>query len=60
LSRRRSRGRTVAFLVKSIVYLVVSLFFLGLLGCASVIILSWIDIFKDGFKDEPAPAKTNE
>jgi hypothetical protein len=27
-------------------------FFAGLAGCASVIILSWISILKDGFSDD--------
>ena len=30
--------------------LVVFLFFTGLLGCASVVVLSWISIFSSGFK----------
>lgn len=27
------------------------MFFTGLAGCASVVIISWISIFKDGFSD---------
>lgn len=26
-------------------------FFMGLVGCASVVVVSWISIFKDGFSD---------
>jgi hypothetical protein len=31
------------------------MFFVGLVGCALGIILSWIDIVKDGFTDDPTP-----
>lgn len=27
------------------------LFFIGLIGCALVIVVSWVSIFKDGFSD---------
>lgn len=27
------------------------MFFSGLVGCASVVVVSWISIFKDGFSD---------
>lgn len=27
------------------------MFFTGLVGCASVVLISWISIFKDGFSD---------
>ena len=27
------------------------MFFIGLVGCASVVALSWISIFRDGFSD---------
>ena len=53
----------MAFLAKAIVYLVTALFFLGLIGCAGVIVLSWIDIIRDGFRDDPIPknnASANE
>jgi hypothetical protein len=29
------------------------MFFVGLVGCAAGIVMSWIDILKDGFTDEP-------
>ena len=31
--------------------LVVVMFFVGLTGCASVVVISWISIFRDGFSD---------
>jgi|GEM_PF-3555934 len=40
-------------------YVLEVMFFVGLVGCASAIVLSWIDILKDGFTDDPAP-KINE
>ena len=33
-------------------YLLETMFFIGLAGCATVVILSWISIFKSGFSDE--------
>jgi hypothetical protein len=36
-------------------YVLETMFFIGLVGCGIGIILSWIDILKDGFTDEPAP-----
>lgn len=33
-------------------YLLQAMFFTGLMGCASVIVISWISIFKEGFSDE--------
>jgi hypothetical protein len=27
------------------------MFFTGLIGCSTVVIISWISIFKDGFSD---------
>jgi hypothetical protein len=35
--------------VVAIMYAVTTLFFIGLVGCVSVIILSWIDILSEGF-----------
>ena len=32
--------------------LVEVMFFLGITGCASVVVISWISIFKDGFSKE--------
>jgi hypothetical protein len=31
--------------------LVQILFFTGLIGCVSVVIISWVSIFKEGFSD---------
>lgn len=28
-----------------------AMFFTGLAGCASVVVISWVSIFKDGFSD---------
>jgi hypothetical protein len=28
------------------------MFFIGLIGCASVVVISWISIFKSGFSNE--------
>ena len=36
-------------------YVLETLFFVGLIGCAAGIVLSWIDILKDGFHDDPTP-----
>ena len=33
-------------------YLMEAMFFSGLVGCASVVIVSWVSIFKDGFSSE--------
>ncbi len=31
--------------------IVTAMFFIGLVGCASVVVVSWVSIFKDGFSD---------
>jgi len=31
------------------------LFFTGIVGCALVVVISWISIFKDGFSDPQSP-----
>jgi hypothetical protein len=31
------------------------MFFTGLAGCALVVVISWISIFKDGFSDRISP-----
>lgn len=36
-------------IVIAIMYTVLTLFFIGLIGCAFVVILSWIDILREGF-----------
>ncbi len=45
----------VLHLAVDAMYVLEVMFFVGLVGCAIGIILSWIDILKDGFTDEPAP-----
>ena len=45
----------MAHLVRALVYIFEAMFFLGIAGCACVIVLSWINIFAEGFRDDPAP-----
>jgi hypothetical protein len=35
--------------------LVEILFFTGIIGCAIVVVVSWISIFKEGFSDSGSP-----
>ncbi len=43
-------GMTHAFMLLA-ERVVTAMFFTGLVGCASVVVVSWISIFKDGFSD---------
>ncbi len=38
---------------------IVVMFFTGLVGCGTVVLISWVSIFKDGFSD-PANRKLDE
>ncbi len=45
------------FLV-GVISVLATIFFLGLAGCAIVIVLSWIDILRDGLRKDPDPGLT--
>jgi hypothetical protein len=36
-------------------YVIETMFFLGLIGCAFAVVLSWIDILRDGFNNNDEP-----
>jgi len=47
--------------VVSMMYFVLSLFFFGLGGCCLVVVLSWIDILREGFTpDSPIDLAAND
>jgi hypothetical protein len=39
-------------LAVGVMYLLEAMFFIGIVGCASVVVFSWISILKDGFSKD--------
>lgn len=42
-------------LMRLAMYVLETMFFIGVVGCAVVVIFSWIDILKDGFTEDSNP-----